>query len=230
MADGRLRALVATASLDLGVDWGDVDLVVQMGAPKGASRLLQRIGRANHRLDEPSKALIVPGNRFEYLEARAALDAVEAGERDPDVFRPGSARRARPAHHGVRVAPRPSPATRCSPRCARPRPMPRCRAQTFDRVLGFVATGGYALKAYDRYKRLTEGVDGLWRVSHPRFVTQHRLNAGIIVEAPMLTVRFRNGRSLGKVEEAFAASLSPHDTFFFSGPEPRGGGGRRTRI
>ncbi|HEY0314796.1 MAG TPA: DNA ligase-associated DEXH box helicase, partial [Sphingomonas sp.] len=87
----------------------------------------------------------------------------------------------------------------------------------FDRVLSFVATGGYALRAYDQYKRLTQGVDGLWRVSHPRFVTQYRLNAGIIVEAAMLTVRFRNGRSLGRVEEGFAASLSPGDTFFFSG-------------
>ena len=90
MAEGRLRALVATSSLDLGLDWGDVDCVIQMGAPKGSSRLLQRIGRANHRLDEPSRALIVPGNRFEYLEARAALDAVEAGERDADRFRPGA--------------------------------------------------------------------------------------------------------------------------------------------
>src|SRR5688500_10124064 len=90
MAAGKLRGLVATASLDLGIDWGDVDLVVQMGAPKGSSRLLQRIGRANHRLDEPSKGMIVPGNRFEYLEARAALDAVEATELDPEIFRPGA--------------------------------------------------------------------------------------------------------------------------------------------
>ncbi|MFL6764558.1 MAG: DEAD/DEAH box helicase, partial [Sphingomicrobium sp.] len=90
MAAGRLRGLVATASLDLGIDWGDVDLVVQMGAPKGSSRLLQRIGRANHRLDEPSKGMIVPGNRFEYLEARAALDAIDDGELDPEVFRPGA--------------------------------------------------------------------------------------------------------------------------------------------
>ena len=90
MADGKLRALVATASLDLGVDWGDVDCVIQMGAPKGSSRLLQRIGRANHRLDESSEAIVVPGNRFEYLEARAALDAVEAGELDPDIFRMGA--------------------------------------------------------------------------------------------------------------------------------------------
>ena len=89
MARGELRALVATASLDLGVDWGDIDLVVQMGAPKGSSRLLQRIGRANHRLDQPSRALLVPGNRFEFLEATAAKEAVDEGKRDGEAFRPG---------------------------------------------------------------------------------------------------------------------------------------------
>jgi ATP-dependent Lhr-like helicase len=89
MARGALRALVCTASLDLGVDWGDIDLVVQMGAPKGSSRLLQRIGRANHRLDQPSRAVLVPGNRFEFLEAMAACDAVNEGQRDGEDFRPG---------------------------------------------------------------------------------------------------------------------------------------------
>jgi ATP-dependent helicase Lhr and Lhr-like helicase len=216
MADGRLRALVATASLDLGVDWGDVDLVVQMGAPKGSSRLLQRIGRANHRLDEPSKALIVPGNRFEYLEARAALDAVEAGERDPDLFRPG-ALDVLAQHIMALAAAAPFRRDDMLAEIREAAPYTTLPDDTFDRVLGFVATGGYALRAYDRYQRITEGADGLWRVSHPRFVAQHRLNAGIIVEAPMLNVRFRNGRSLGKVEEGFAASLSPRDTFFFSG-------------
>jgi ATP-dependent Lhr-like helicase len=216
MADGRLRALVATASLDLGVDWGDVDLVIQMGAPKGSSRLLQRIGRANHRLDEPSKALIVPGNRFEYLEARAAVDAVEAGERDPDVFQPG-ALDVLAQHIMALAAAAPFSRDALLAEIHEAAPYSTLPAETFDRVLGFVATGGYALRAYDKYKRLTEGADGLWRVSHPRFITQHRLNAGIIVEAPMLNVRFRNGRSLGRVEEGFAASLSPGDTFFFSG-------------
>jgi ATP-dependent Lhr-like helicase len=216
MAAGRLRALVATASLDLGVDWGDVDLVIQMGAPKGASRLTQRIGRANHRLDEPSEAVIVPGNRFEYLEARAAVDAVESGELDHDVFRSGALDVL--AQHVMACA------------CAAPfeeaamlseiqdaLPYSALSPELFRQVLDYIATGGYALKAYDRFKRLTLGEDGLWRVSHPRFVEQHRLNAGIIVEADMLTVRFRNGRSLGKVEEGFAASMRPGDTFFFAG-------------
>ena len=82
MADGSLRAVVATSALELGIDWGDVDLVVQVGAPKGVSRLLQRIGRANHRLDEPSRALLVPTNRFETLECLAAIEAIENGVLD----------------------------------------------------------------------------------------------------------------------------------------------------
>ena len=82
MASGRLRAVVCTSSLDLGVDWGDVDLVVNVGAPKGASRLLQRIGRANHRMDEPSKGVLIPANRFEVLECRAALDAIAENAQD----------------------------------------------------------------------------------------------------------------------------------------------------
>ena len=215
MADGKLRGLVATASLDLGVDWGDVDCVIQMGAPKGSSRLLQRLGRSNNRLDEASEGILVPGNRFEYLEARAALDAVGAGELDPDIFRPGALDVL--AQHIMAVA------------CAAPfrrddlldelrsaLPYSALTDYTFDRVLGFIRDGGYSLRAYDRFKRLVEQ-DGLWRVSHPRFVTQHRLNAGIIVEATMLTVRFKNGRALGKVEEGFASQLSNGDTFFFAG-------------
>ena len=216
MGAGRLRALVATASLDLGVDWGDVDLVIQMGAPKGASRLVQRIGRANHRLDEPSEAVVVPGNRFEYLEARAALDAIEEGELDRDVFRPGALDVL--AQHVMAcacAAPFDEGAMLAEVRAALP--YSALSAERFAQVLEFIATGGYALRAYDRFRRLTRDADGRWRVSHPRFVDQHRMNAGIIVEAEMLTVRFRNGRSLGKVEEGFAATLRPGDTFFFAG-------------
>ncbi|TPG41378.1 ligase-associated DNA damage response DEXH box helicase [Sphingomonas koreensis] len=216
MAAGKLRALVATASLDLGVDWGDVDCVIQMGAPKGSSRLLQRIGRANHRLDEPSEAVLVPGNRFEYLEARAALDAVIAGELDPDIFRMGGLDVL--AQHVMAcacAAPFREEELRDEIRSALP--YSALTDEAFARVLSFIRDGGYALKAYERFKRLTQEADGAWRVSHPRFVTQHRLNAGIIVEATMLTVRFKNGRKLGTVEEGFAASLSHGDTFFFAG-------------
>ena len=216
MADGRLRALVCTSSLDLGVDWGNVDLVVQMGAPKGSSRLTQRIGRANHRLDEASEAIVVPGNRFEYLEARAALDAIEGGELDPEIFRPGALDVL--AQHIMAAA------------CAGPfreeemlaevrsaAPYAGLSEELFGQVLSYIESGGYSLKAYDRFKRLSRDADGTWRVSHPRFIQQHRMNAGIIVDAPLLDVRFRNGRKLGTVEEYFASTLSVGDTFYFAG-------------
>ncbi|WP_136163281.1 ligase-associated DNA damage response DEXH box helicase [Sphingomonas flavalba] len=216
MAAGQLRGLVATASLDLGVDWGDVDCVVQMGAPKGSSRLLQRIGRANHRLDEPSEAVVVPGNRFEYLEARAALDAVAAGELDQDPFRPGG-RDVLAQHIMACACAAPFAEAELLDEIRSATPYSALDADSFEQVLGFIATGGYALKAYDRFRRLTRGADGLWRVSHPNFVKQHRLNAGVIVDSPILTVRFGNGLTLGTVEEGFAATLTPGDTFFFAG-------------
>lgn len=221
MARGELRALVATASLDLGVDWGDIDLVVQMGAPKGSSRLLQRIGRANHRLDQPSRALLVPGNRFEFLEATAAKEAVDQGQRDGEDFRPG----------GLDVLAQHVMGCACAAPFDEETLLAEIRsslayawvdAHTWRSVLGFVETGGYALRAYDKFKRIIRDKAGMWRLAHPEQAARHRLNAGIIVDSEMLDVRIvagrgRGGRSLGKVEERFAASLRPGDSFAFAG-------------
>lgn len=216
MARGELRALVCTASLDLGVDWGDIDLVVQMGAPKGSSRLLQRIGRANHRLDCASRALLVPGNRFEFLEAFAAQEAVEEGQRDGEDFRPG----------GLDVLAQHVMACACAGPFDETALLAEVRSSSsyrwideaqWARVLAFVATGGYALRAYDRFKRIVRDKKGTWRLAHPEHAARHRLNAGIIVDSEMLDVRFRNGRNLGKVEESFGATLSPGDTIRFAG-------------
>lgn len=216
MARGELRALVATASLDLGVDWGDIDCVVQMGAPKGSSRLLQRIGRANHRLDQPSRAILVPGNRFEFLEATAAKDAVDEGKRDGEDFRPG----------GLDVLAQHVMACACAAPFDEKALLAEVRSSpayawldeaAWERVLTFVATGGYALRAYDKFKRIVRDGDGTWRLTHPEHAQRHRMNAGIIVDAEMIEIRFRNGRALGKVEEQFAASLRNGDTFRFAG-------------
>ncbi len=216
MAAGKLRGLVATASLDLGIDWGDVDLVVQMGAPKGSSRLLQRIGRANHRLDEPSKGILVPGNRFEYLEGRAALDAIDEGELDPEVFRPGALDVL--AQHVLAMAvAAPFQQDDMLAEIRSATPYGGVKRETFEEILNFIATGGYALKAYDRFRRLVSESGGIWRIAKPSVAQQHRLNAGVIVEQPLLTVRFRNGRKLGTVEEGFASALVPGDRFFFAG-------------
>jgi ATP-dependent Lhr-like helicase len=199
MARGELRALVATASLDLGVDWGDIDCVVQMGAPKGSSRLLQRVGRANHRLDQPSRAILVPGNRFEFLEATAAKEAVDQGQRDGEDFRPG----------GLDVLAQHVMACACAAPFDEAMLLAEVRSSlayawldeaAWSRVLHFVATGGYSLEAYDRFKRIVRDSTGTWRLTHPEHAARHRLNAGIIVDNEMIEIRFRNGRSLGNVE------------------------------
>ncbi len=216
MARGALRAVVATSSLDLGIDWGDIDLVIQVGAPKGASRLLQRIGRANHRLDEPSRALLVPANRFEVLECKAAIDAALA--KDLDEYPPRPYCLDVLAQHilGLACAGSVDPdalyleVTTAAPYASLPR-------EEFDRVFAFVRDGGYALRAYDRWKRLRQMPDGGWRAANMTVVRQYRMNVGTIVESAMLKVRLGRGHALGEVEEYFVQGLLPGDTFVFAG-------------
>ncbi|MHA7062080.1 ligase-associated DNA damage response DEXH box helicase [Azospirillum argentinense] len=216
MAAGKLRAVVATSSLDLGIDWAAVDLVVQIGAPKGASRLVQRIGRANHRLDEPSRALLVPANRFEVLECRAALDAVAAMSLDGERPRPGGLDVL--AQHMLGMA------------CAEPfrpddlydevvcaAPYAGLSRDEFDDVLDFVATGGYALGNYERFHRLKLREDGRMAVAGPAVARQYRMNVGTITQEAMLRVRLSRGPVLGEVEEHFIQGLTPGDTFVFAG-------------
>ena len=226
MAAGKLRAVVCTSTLDLGIDWGDVDLVVHIGAPKGASRLAQRIGRANHRLDEPSRALLVPANRFEVLECRAALDANYLGAQDTPPIRDGGLDVLAQHVLGMACA-APFDAGALHAEVVSSYPYRGLDRATFDRVVAFVATGGYALQSYERYARIRQGADGLWRITHPRVAQQYRLNVGTIIEAPMLNVRVgrsarqgfagRGGRVLGRIEEYFVEQLSPGDTFLFAG-------------
>jgi len=226
MAANRLRAVVATSTLDLGIDWGDVDLVIHVGAPKGASRLAQRIGRANHRMDEPSKAILVPANRFEVMECQAALDANYIGAQDTPPVGRGALDVL--AQHVLGMA------------CAEPfdmlelydeiisaSPYADLSWETFERIVDFVATGGYALRTYERYARIRKTKEGRWRVSNPQVAQQYRLNLGTIVESPMLNLKMvkrgeggrigRGGATLGKMEEYFFEQLSPGDTFIFSG-------------
>ena len=216
MARGSLNAVVATSSLDLGIDWAAVDLVVQVGAPKGASRLLQRIGRANHRLDEPSQALLVPANRFEVLECRAAVEAVAALTLDGEEPRDG----------GLDVLAQHILGTACaSPfdpddlydEVRQASPYQALLRADFDRVLEFVASGGYALKTYERFRRLIRLPDGRYRPATLAHVKRYRSNVGTIVEAPRLKVRLGRGRILGEVEEYFANALVPGDSFIFAG-------------
>ena len=216
MARGALKAVVATSSLDLGIDWGGVDLVIQMGAPKGASRLIQRIGRANHRLDEPSRALLVPGNRFEALECQAAIEAVAAGELDGDPPKIGGLDVL--AQHLVGLAcSAPFAADDVYQEVIGATPYADLSREDFDGVLDYASTGGYALKAYERYKRLRLTPDGRWRIANPTLAKRHRMNIGTIVEAVTIKVKLKRGPVLGEVEEYFINTLTPGDTFVFSG-------------
>ncbi len=219
MAAGKLRALVATSAIELGIDWGDVDVVIQVGAPKGVSRLLQRIGRSNHRVDVPSKAFLVPANRFEVLECRAAMAAIAAKHLDGDIPLPGSQ----------------DVAIQWIMNCACSEPVtPQAlydivrqswsyrylTLDQFESLFRFVIDGGYVLRAYDRWHRLVETEDGRWIPATPAMVQRHRQNIGVIVEAGKLKVRKRHGRGgriLGEIEEQFGQSLSPGDTFYFGG-------------
>jgi len=198
MAAGKLRAVVCTSSLDLGVDWGDVDLVINVGAPKGSSRLMQRIGRSNHRLDEPSEAVLVPANRFEVLECSAAIDAVAENAQDTPPLRTG-ALDVLAQHILGRAVGAPFLADELFAEVRSAAPYAGLARADFDAAVDFVATGGYALKAYERFAKIRQGKDGRWRVTHPRVAQRYRMNVGTIVEADMIKVRLVRSRRSGAV-------------------------------
>ena len=216
MAGSELDAIVATSSLDLGIDWADIQLVIQIGAPKGTSRLIQRVGRAGHRLDTPSKAVIVPANRFEVLEALAARLDVEARILD-DI----------PVHEGAldvlsqhivgRAVAGPFDSDGLYKQIITAPPYRNLPKEQFDKVLDFVATGGYALAHYTQFQRLVRGVDGLWRLTSRQVATRWRMNIGTIVETSTMKVRMKGGPPLGDIEEYFVQSLSAGDSFIFAG-------------
>jgi ATP-dependent Lhr-like helicase len=221
MARGELRAVVCTSTLDLGIDWGDVDLVIQLASPKGASRMVQRIGRANHRLDEPSRALFVPANRFEMLECQAAREAIAENTLDGDPPRVGALDVL--AQHVMGCAcSEPFDALLLYDEIRTAGPYRDLAWEDFEQVVDFVSTGGYALKTYDRFRRIVKGPDGLWKVRNLQTAQRHRLNVGAIVSPAVLSVRMagrggRGGRKIGEVEEGMLEMLDPGDTFVFAG-------------
>ena len=215
MAAGKLDCVVATSSLDLGLDWAEIDLVVQIGAPKGVSRLIQRVGRSNHRIDQPSRAMLVPTNRFEYLECLAAKLEIDSGNLDGTSFRVG----------GLDVLAQHLLGTACSgnfqadllyAEIIKAAPYRKLERNEFDEVIAFVSNGGYALKTYPQYNRLIERKPGTYALRDVKIARQYRMNIGTIVESPMLKVKLRN-RTLGNIEENFILNLAQGDTFLFGG-------------
>ncbi len=232
MVRGELRAIVCTGSLDLGIDWGDVDLVIQIGAPKNVKRLVQRIGRANHRYNAPSKALLVPANRFEVVECHAALEAVRLSALDGDPRGRGP-RDVLCQHILITACAGPFEANALFEEFKTVGAFADLTREEFDACLEFCATGGYALRAYDQWQRLVLNADGLWQLRDPRAARQIRMNIGTIQDTDTLKVRLRRsrgGKPLGEIEEGFAASLTPGDTFLIGGQVVRYEGLREMTV
>lgn len=212
---GRYRVVVATSSLDLGVDFAPVDLVMQIGSPKGVARLLQRAGRSGHSPGRVSRIVCVPTHAFELVEVAAARDAIARGKvesRDP-LDRPLDLL----SQHLVTLA--------VGGGFTRDGALDEIRSTRaysgitdaeFDWALDFVTRGGNALKAYPEYARVTE-VDGTFVVASAQIARRHVMNIGTIVSDASIAVRYLKGGRIGTVEESFIARLSPGDKFIFSG-------------
>ena len=216
---GELRAVVCTGTLDLGIDWNEVDLVIQVGAPKNIKRLVQRIGRANHTYNTPSKAIIVPANKFEIVECQAALEAVRDKDLDGEPIASGSLDVL--CQHILLVA--------CSGKILPSKLFEEIKQigayknlthEEFKECMGFCIDGGYALKRYEQWHRLKLDHSGNLILRDPRIANKIRMNVGTIQDTETLKVRTHRrsgGKPLGEIEEAFAASLTKGDTFLIGG-------------
>ena len=214
--DGRLKAVVCTSSLDLGVDFRPVDTVVQIGSPKGVARLMQRAGRSGHAPGETSRAYFVPTNALELFEAAALKSSIDNGEVEP-IYAPhmsldvltqwlvtlgaGDGVNARlvqaevrqtAAYHGLSQS-------------------------LWDWAIAFVTTGGAALGGYDTFRKLGLDSDGRLHTQSREITTRHRMAIGAITSSASMRVQIQRGQMLGSVEESFAAALRPGQTFWFSG-------------
>ena len=215
MSQGILDCVVATSSLDLGIDWAEIDLVIQIGAPKGLNRLIQRIGRSNHRYNQPSKAFLVPTNRFEYLECFAATNAIKKNFLDDIPVKKGALDVLAQYVYGTACSETFEP-KKLYNIVLSTAPYKHLSFENFLRVVNFVKDGGYALKNYEKYKRLKILENGQITVNSKADIRRYKMNIGTIIEAPMLNIKFKN-RTLGKIEENFIINLSIGDTFIFGG-------------
>ena len=212
---GTLKAVVCTASLDLGVDFRPVETVIQVGSPKGVARFLQRAGRSGHSPDAVSKIYFLPTHSLELVEAAALKSAIAEGlieSRDPmvlcfdvliqylgtlaisDGFKPDE------------IFPQ-----LVSTYCYR-----ELTLEEFKQILEFITSGGTALHQYDEFKKV-EIIDGLYKINSRRVAMRHRMHIGTIVSDPMLKVKFMSGGYIGVIEEWFISRLEPGDVFTLAG-------------
>ena len=216
LRQGAIRCVVATSSLDLGVDFSPVDQVLQVGSPKGIARLLQRAGRSGHQPGAESAVLCVPTHALELVEIAAARDGAEAGEVEARLPPEGCLDVL--VQHLVTLAL--GPGFTADEQFAEIRTTHAYAMLTDDEwewVLDFVTTGGATLRAYPQYRRVIRDVDGMYRVTDTTIARRHRMTVGTITADSMMRVKYQRGALVGYVEEAFVARLKPGEQFLFSG-------------
>jgi ATP-dependent Lhr-like helicase len=212
----RLRCVVATSSLDLGVDFSPVDRVLQIGSPKGIARLLQRAGRSGHRPGADSRVTCVPTHTLELVEVAAARDGMESGsiESRYPVTRPLDVL----AQHLVTIAVGEGfiPAEMLH-EVRQTEAFGDLPDDEWQWVLGFISNGGSALEGYPEYSKVTADDTGRWKVDSALIARRHRMSIGTIVSDADIAIQYLRGSRLGSVEESFIARLKPGDRFVFAG-------------
>ena len=214
----QLKAIVATSALELGIDWGNIDCVLQVGAPRGISRLLQRIGRSNHQFNKASLAKLVPANCFDTLECQAAIDAINQGKLDGELFNEGA------LDVVVQFIINSACSQEIEPQAlfaiiTSAYPYRNLDQTTFIQLFEFATNGGYVLKHYEQYHRLIEKNEN-YTIASDKAARRHRQNIGTIIESAHLSVKILNKRKdkiLGQIEENFIQQLTCGDTFMFAG-------------
>ncbi len=214
--EGRLRCVVATSSLDLGVDFSPVERVLQIGSPKGIARLLQRAGRSGHAPGQVSRVSCVPSHAFEFIESAAARRAALAGKVEARslVERPLDLLTQHLVTLALGAGFRPE---QLLPEILSAYSYRDLQPGEWQWALDFVTRGGDALKAYDEYRKVEIDADGVYRVHDAAVARRHRMNIGTIVSDASMNVSYLRGKRLGTVEESFVARLSPGDAFIFAG-------------
>lgn len=213
---GTLKAVVCTSSLDLGVDFRPVEQIIQIGSPKGVARFLQRAGRSGHQPDAVSRIYFLPTHALELMEASALRKAIEANfleSKQPvvrafDVLCQYLVTLAVGEGLDEEQTYREVLSTHCYESLSH---------DEWGWVMNFITEGGMSLQAYDEFKKLELGADGLYHVNNRKLAMQHRLSMGTIVSDPVMQVKFLSGGSLGTIEEYFISRLKPGDVFWFAG-------------
>ncbi len=214
--DGRLKAVVCTSSLDLGVDFRPVEAIVQVGGPKGVARFVQRAGRSGHQPGAESRIHFLPTFGLELLEAAALRNAIDAGEIEPrrpmvrsfDVLVQFLCTLA--VGDGFR-------AENVQSRILNTHAFSSMDSEEWQDVLTMVTTGGRAFAAYDEFNRVQKDDEGVHRILDRRAARRHRMSIGTIVSDTMIAVKWRGGGLVGHVEEYFISSMKSGDVFWFGG-------------